>query len=425
MSFEQIFHFDLEEASNAKIINANKQLAVKEKISDAAAKLKNEINKQEIACLDINPNIEELEQVAADIKKRFNTVLIIGIGGSSLAGQTLCGTKFYQYLQNEGPKIVFLDSIHYLNFDFHLANLNIEKLGFIVISKSGYTVEIVTVTTYIANYFAKIKSDLSKHFFFITENTDNPIRNIAKKLNAPIFPHAKNIGGRYSCFSIVSLLPALICNVDVSRYLAGAKESLAGFLATEDNQVVAGANFLKLTEESNFNQTVFVPYIQKLSFLPSWYVQLFAESLGKNNAGIMPIKAMGSIDQHSVFQLFLDGPNDKTYTVLTENVRSKGNLIIDEINHFKGVEYLTDKTIGDVICAQQESAIYALKAKNRLVRELSCSAQDEKTLGALMMHFVLEVILLGYYSSINPFDQPAVEIGKQKTREILYKNPHT
>jgi glucose-6-phosphate isomerase len=419
MLYKQILHSCFKEEDPNNLIKEQDFQTTKQQIKQSQDRLKQDISQQKIGSLNLNTDLDMVKNIAHELREKFRTLVIIGIGGSSLGGQTLCGTRFYQYFQNEGPNIVFLDNIHYLDFTHHLAPLNIETTGFLIISKSGTTLETITLATYITNHFRKIKEDISKNFYVITENTDNPLRNLGTKINATIIDHPKNIGGRYSCFSLVALIPAAICNIDIEGFIQGAKEVLDNFQSTEENFISDGAALLLTTEAIYVNETVFIPYIQKLSFLPSWYVQLFAESLGKNGKGIMPIKAMGSVDQHSVFQLFLDGPNNKSFTILTENIKNSGNHIIDDICAFKDIEYLQGHTLGDVIQAQQEAIIYALKSRHRPIREIQCETYSDRALGQIMMHFILEVILLGYAASINPFDQPAVEIGKKKTKEIL------
>lgn len=419
--YKQIFHSCFKEENSQNLFKKSDFTATEKEIEQSRKKLKSDILAKKIACTDLSKELSEIKNIAQEIREKFSTLIIIGIGGSSLGGQTLCGTRFYQYFQNSGPNIVFLDNIHYLDFSHHLAPLNLNRTAFMVISKSGETLETVTLATYVVNYFKKSQEDLSKNFYFITEDSNNPLRNLAKNIGCTSLNHPTNVGGRFSCFTLVSLIPAAICGFDIDKFLDGADSILQHFLEEEHNEINKGASLLLLSTRKNVGETVFIPYIQKLSFLPSWYVQLFAESLGKEGKGITPIKAMGSVDQHSVFQLFLDGPNNKSFTVITEEIRGTGNQITDSICHFKDIEYLQNHTIGDVLQAQQEAIIFALKSRNRPVREIYCPSFNDHTLGQLMMHFILEVILLGYAQHINPFDQPAVEIGKNKTKEILTK----
>ena len=273
---------------------------------DAAEKVKLDYKNGKLECLDVElNNFDELNNLADQIKTKYNKLIVFGIGGSSLGAQTLCGTKFYQYALNQDIDIKFIDNIHYINFIEYLKLVDFDNTMFLIVSKSGQTIETLTQMVVALNYFNNQGHNLSENVIFITENTDNPINNFAKKINARNLIHNSKIGGRYSCFTNVALLPASIAGFNIKDFCDGAKHTLNNFLtATQSNEVIKGSSLLLAAENAGIKSNVMLPYLQRLYYLPFWYAQLTAESLGKNNTGMLPIKALGSIDQHSLLQYF-------------------------------------------------------------------------------------------------------------------------
>jgi glucose-6-phosphate isomerase len=169
------------------------------------------------------------------------------------------------------------------------------------------------------------------------------------------------------------------------------------------------------------SQSIVMPYIDQLSCFGLWYRQLWAESIGKNGKGTTPIRALGTVDQHSQLQLYLDGPKDKLFTVITKNAVGTGDRISPTITNDPRLEYLQNKTMGDLLSAEQEAIILTLVKNNCPVRVLRVATMDEKTLGALLMHYMLKTILAAHLWGVDAFDQPAVEQGKILTKEFLAK----
>ena len=383
--------------------------------------LKTNYQDGQLSCLNTNLNdFDIIDNVAKEISSKYKKLLIFGIGGSSLGAQTLCGTKFYQYSLKHNIEIKFIDNIHYINFIEYLNTIEFEDTMCLIISKSGKTIETLTQMVVALNYFKDQGHDLKQNVIFITEDTDNPIHNFAKEIGARNLIHNPNIGGRFSCFSNVALLPAAVIDCNIREFCAGADLVLKSLLSEgSEHDVVKGASLLLAAEDSGIKSNVMIPYLQRLYYLPFWYAQLTAESLGKNGSGLLPIKALGSIDQHSLLQYFLEGGQDLFFNFITINTQNQGSKIHDSILNFQGYEYLKGTTIGDVSYAQQEATIQSFIKKGKMLRRFNIDEFNDYALGGLMMHFMLETILMGYVRGINPFDQPAVEFGKKISKEIL------
>ena len=167
------------------------------------------------------------------------------------------------------------------------------------------------------------------------------------------------------------------------------------------------------------NVSVMMPYTDRLRLFSAWYVQLWAESLGKDGLGSQPVAAAGPVDQHSQMQLFIDGPEGRLVNLIFPATKGQGPRLPDTLSSDPMLGYLAGRTVGDVTAAQQTAAVEVLIRNGRPVRVFAVDRVDERTLGALMMHFMLETILAGFMMNVDPFDQPAVELGKVLTRDYL------
>jgi glucose-6-phosphate isomerase len=162
-----------------------------------------------------------------------------------------------------------------------------------------------------------------------------------------------------------------------------------------------------------------MPYADALAPFARWYRQLWAESLGKNGRGTTPIDALGAVDQHSQLQLYLDGPDDKMFTIITQHLAGRGERILPVLAELAGVDYLAGHTTGDLLAAEQEAIIDTLLEYKKPVRRIGISRVDEAAIGALMAHFMLETVMAAFILGVDAFDQPAVEDGKEHARRRL------
>jgi glucose-6-phosphate isomerase len=252
----------------------------------------------------------------------------------------------------------------------------------------------------------------------------NGLRSLFSARGIPLLPHDVEIGGRFSAFTTVGLLPAFARGLDVTAFRQGARDVVArlkGATMPEEHPAAIGAAIaIGLAKDKGVSKSVLMPYTDRLERFGAWYVQLWAESLGKNGEGTTPIAALGPVDQHSQLQLFMDGPPHFMNILRVTGSDSGDRLAISpHLAAEAGAGYLADKSIGDLVHAQQRAIVDALVEARRPVRTFDMEKLDEHTLGALMMHFMIETILAADLLNVDPFDQPAVELGKRLTRQYL------
>ncbi len=378
----------------------------------SAEVLRQEITQKKVAALDVifdDIDLKNFEKFAKKISA-YQKILVLGVGGSSLGGKTISALKS----QN---KVEFLESIDPTTVDLCLSKIDFKNTFFLVISKSGETIETICQTLIILAELDRQKiKNFAKQFLFVTESETNSIAKIAKKIGAEITPHSNKIGGRYSCFSIVGLLPAMLAGVDVVAIRSGAKKVLKNFL--KDDAIIDSCAIQLTAFNKGFTSNVVMPYVDVLKNFTDWYRQLWAESLGKNNFGSTPINSMGTVDQHSQLQLYLDGPKDKFFTFVT----AKKQLHDFAIKDLKGCETLFGgKKLSEVVAIEQQTTIGVLDQKKLPIRIFEVEKINEETLGGLMMQMFLETILIAYVKNLNPFDQPAVELRKDLAKKLLRK----
>ncbi len=374
--------------------------------------LKNLIINQEIAPISAifdDNNIEKLEELAQNIKNH-KKIVVLGVGGSSLGGKTLTSLISQDKLQ-------FLESIDPNTVKNSLKNIDFKNSFFLIISKSGETIETICQTLIIFDKIghANIENYRNK-FLFITQDNNNSLAKIALKIGSKIFHHPENIGGRFSCFSVTGLLPALICNIDARKILSGAKLLLNDFLENENNSILKSCLIQNKLYQKGFKSNVMMPYIDILKNFTDWYRQLWAESLGKNGFGLTPINSMGTVDQHSQLQLYLEGPKDKFYNFFTLKNHNT-DFDIKDISGFKTL--FGNKKLSQIVAVEQNTTIDVLNQKKLPIRVFEINDLNEESMGALMMQMFLETILMANLQEIDPFDQPAVETRKKEARRIL------
>ncbi|MHA1569051.1 MAG: glucose-6-phosphate isomerase [Alphaproteobacteria bacterium] len=362
-----------------------------------------------------------LETIAARYRGAFDDVVVLGTGGASLGGQAVTA------LAGSAPRLRFLDNIDPESFTALFRAVEPARTGFIVISKSGGTAETLAqfLTCRAAMKNAPDAGDLARHFIAVSEPTDNPLRRLAARDGIEVLAHDPGLGGRYSVLSLVGMLPAMIAGLDAAAFRAGAGEVLEAALADDDPELsppaLGAAIQIALARHHGVTATVMMPYADRLRPFASWFRQLWAESLGKGGQGTTPVAAVGAVDQHSQLQLYLDGPRDKLFTLVLME-RAGSGAVLDVAGGPSGdpaLSYLAGRGMGDLMAAAQRATAEALARRGRPVRIFRLPRLDERALGAMMMHFMLETILAGRILGVDPFDQPAVEEGKILARQYL------
>lgn len=374
-------------------------------------------------------DLAPIREVAADFRKRFANVVVLGTGGSSLGGQTLCALADRGFGPQEGaPKLWFMDNVDPDTFGELFQRFDPDSTGFIAISKSGGTAETLTqlllaLDWFEAHYGGETAPD---HVVAVTEPKNNVLRRLAEKHGIKTLEHDPSVGGRFSVLSLVGLIPAAIAGLDIAQIRAGAAAVLDATLNAKSPAnsapCVGAALSIALQQEQGLNISVLMPYVDRLAYFGMWYRQLWAESLGKGGKGTTPVRAMGTVDQHSQVQLYLDGPADKMFSVMiAETAGSGGRIFADKIAHETELAYLGGRTMGDLLDAEARATAATLSKNGKPVRVFGIPTLDEKSMGALLMHFMLETIIAADLLGVDAFDQPAVEQGKILTREYLGK----
>jgi glucose-6-phosphate isomerase len=367
-----------------------------------------------------------LGAVAAEFRRRFQHVLVLGIGGSSLGGQTLCALADGGFGPRPGaPRLHFMENIDPVSFASLFAAIDPARTGIIAISKSGGTAEPLTQLMIAIDWLRQGlgTAAVGDRVVVITEPRDNVLRRLAVAQQMRCFDHHPAIGGRYSVLSNVGVLPALISGLDAAALRAGAASvldpTLAAVAPRDAAPALGAAVSVALAERRGIVTTVLMPYVDRLAPFGLWFRQLWAESLGKDGKGTHPVRALGTVDQHSQLQLYLAGPADKMFTLVTLDVAGTGGTVPAELASAAGAGYLAGRSMGDLLAAEQRATADTLIKNGRPTRSFALATLDEASLGALLMHFMLETIIAAHLLGVDAFGQPAVEEGKVLARQYL------
>ena len=369
---------------------------------------KKDFNNSEIPFLDSYTKDYKLDFSNKTLKKysKYKNIIIIGIGGSVL------GTKcIYSFFKSKIKKnFFFFDNLDpNLNLKYKKIK-NLKSSCFVVVSKSGNTLE--TITNLGTIFSTK---NLKNKLIIITEFKDSSLMSLALRYKAEIIEHKYFIGGRYSVLSEVGMFPAALMGLSLKEF-----RSLKTLIKNRNfvSSLIQNVASIYTLYKKNIKNSVILNYDNDLSDLGFWYQQLTAESLGKKGKGINPILSFAPKDHHSLLQLYLDGPRDKFFTFFNSSLKSKKikiskNVIFDEM------KFLKNKNLGTIINAQCDATKSIIKLDRIPYREITFNKKSEKNLIQIFKFFVLETILLSKLLGVNPYDQPAVEKVKIETKKIL------
>lgn len=388
-------------------------------------------------------SLEEIAKLADEVKKSCDSLIVIGIGGSDLGARAVhraLNHQFYNQVleaRKGCPKIYFVgDTTDSVALQEVLDAVDLSKTVLVVISKSGDTIEPMSAFIYLRQKLLETVGQqlLSERIIAITDAKKGTLREIAELEGYRTLPMPNDVGGRFSVLSPVGLFPLAVVGIDVEGLLDGAR-----YLDESDNMsfdvrqnMVAYYTYLLYLSYTRKHQTirVLMPYSYSLREVGYWYRQLWAESLGKSlrldgsaaGIGPTPIAALGPTDQHSQLQLYLEGPINKLITFITvdepilhqrEDYSMREMTIPSSFDQIEGVSYLKGHTFDSILKAEQKSTAYALAQAGRPSCHIQMERLDSFNLGQLLYFFELAVTYAGKLHRINPFDQPAVEIGKR------------
>ncbi len=343
-----------------------------------------------------------------DLKKfkKFNTIAIIGMGGSILGAKAI-----YYFLRKKiKKKVYFFDDVNSQNIFSFKKRENTQKVLFLVISKSGNTIE--TISNLLS---LKIIKKGSKNIIIISEKNDNFLNLLSKELDIFYIEHKKFIGGRFSVLSEVGIVPAYFMGINILKI----RKNLSKFLKGQDKNYLkdSSTKLAYLIKKKSFKNLVFLNYTPEVEKFLYWCQQLIAESLGKKGKGFFPVVSSVPKDHHSLLQLYLDGPKDKLFYIFHSNEKSKNKILVKNLS--KKIMFLNNKSLDIIKNAQKNSLIKTLIKKGIPFREFSITKLNEETLGQLFSYFIIETIFIARLSNINPFNQPAVEQVKNYTKKLL------
>ncbi len=381
------------------------------KFNNTILEIKKEIKNKESFYYLLNRNYKFNFKIK-DIKKfkNFKNIALIGMGGSILGSEAI-----YNFLKKKIKKnFYFFDNIDYEKIQEFSKKNNLRKTLILVISKSGNTIETLSNL-----FFLNIIKKNSKNVIIISEKRNSFLYKLSKNLKLFYIEHNPNFGGRYSVLSEVGIIPAYLMGVNINKM----RKNLDLFFGHKGKKILkeSSINLANFLNKNKFQNLILINYSPKLEKFLYWLQQLIAESLGKKKKGFLPIVSNNPKDHHSLLQLYLDGPRDKIFYVFSDKENDQKKLNFKKLKN--GMHYLENKTLSSIKFCQKKAFIKTISKKNIPYREFVFEKFDEETLGELFVYSILETIIIGKLSRINPFDQPAVEQVKALTKNYLKKLP--
>ena len=378
-----------------------------------------------------------VKEFAAMVKGRFDNVLVLGIGGSALGGIAVTEALLKPYWnlltpeQRGGmPRIFFLDNIDPDQITGLLQVLDLKRTLVNVITKSGSTAETMSQYMIVKNLLEQqLGNDYRKNIVATTDQKTGILRQLADQEGYKTFVVPDDVGGRFSVFSAVGLLPFALVGIDIEEMMNGIKDMDLALKNTDIHNNIAAQNALihyLMDTKKGKNLSVMMPYSSRLKYISDWYVQLWAESLGKEennkgkkvNCGPTPIKALGATDQHSQIQLYNEGPNDKVINFIRVE-EFDNTLEIPHIFDYTGIGYLGGKTINQLINAEADSTRVALSDYKRPTVTISLPKVNAYNVAQLLYMLEVQTAIAGELYNINTFNQPGVEQAKNYTYALM------
>jgi len=364
-------------------------------------------------------NTSSIKEFASTVKQKY--VAVIGIGGSSLGTRAIY--EFLKHSNDYSKSLHFFETTDPILLNSTIKDIDLNDTFFIVISKSGTTIETISNFRYLSSLVTIDKNNCA-----IISEDDSKLYAYAMTNNIPAFVIPKNVGGRFSVFSAVGLLPLAIVGVDIDNILNGCAKLHNSFFNQDEyyEPIMQKARFL-VENKHRFNINVLFSYSSLLESFNKWYIQLWGESLGKININktkqaLTPIGLIGPIDQHSFLQLIIEGKRDKTVTIIKVNNFEDDTKIPDILNEIDGLEYIGNLEFAALLEAQANSTIQAIQEQKDIPCDvITIRAVDEYNIAKLMYTYQLLTSVIGQFLQINTYDQPGVEYGKIILKDKLAK----
>lgn len=378
-----------------------------------------------------------VKEYAALVENRFENILILGMGGSSLGTQAVCEAllpSYWNYLSKEQrknyPRIFFLDNIDPDQMVSMLNILDLKKTLVNVVTKSGSTAEVMAQFMVLKDLMEKeLGADYRKNIIATTDKNIGILKQLSDQEGYKTFYIPDDVGGRFSVFSAVGLLPFALLGINIEEITQGIKDMDLALKNTDIHFNIAAQNALihyLMDTKKGKKISVMMPYSYKLRYIADWYCQLWAESLGKErnkenvivNTGQTPVKALGVTDQHSQIQLYNEGPNDKIINFLRVGEYNT-TLEIPNIFEYTGISYLGGKTMNRLFNAEADSTMASLIDYKRPNITITVPKITPYYIGQLLYMFEVQTAITGALYNINAFDQPGVEQSKNYTYALM------
>ncbi|MDP3266984.1 MAG: glucose-6-phosphate isomerase [Sulfuricurvum sp.] len=359
--------------------------------------------------------------LCADVKKSllsstvfFNTIAIVGIGGSSLGIKAI--DRLLRSSTPHAKKIVYFENSDPISIAYEASRIEFAKTLFVVISKSGGTVETLSIFKYL---IAKFDIDLKNSSQIVVVSDDGSILSqFSDHYGLKRFIIPSNVGGRFSVLSAVGVIPLVLAGFNVEGVLGGAKIFSEQFWARKEEHVLQKAAYY-VSNAKVFPLNVLFSYSDTFEEFGKWVVQLWGESLGKRNTrgervGLTPISLIGSVDQHSFLQLIIEGPLNKTVTFMHIE-HSRDELMIPELSlpFLEKSDFVNGESFNTLINAQCKATMESVLQSGVSVDDITWDCIDEKSVGQMIMYYELLTSAAGALLEINTYDQPGVEHGKK------------
>ncbi len=416
LTFDSRFLYNTSESDQNFLIKLSTVQNTQAHIEQGKEKVSQQITHKSYGFMNVleeTSYLEEVQQVFTKIQWAKNFV-VVGIGGSDLGARAV-----QQALESDHPpmKVIFHgDSTDPVQISRLLKHIQLEETVFNIVSKSGQTVETTAQYLFFKDLYKKhVGEAWAKHFVFTTDPKEGILRPEADKYNILTVSIPPAVGGRFSVLTPVGLLPALAMGVNIEQLINGAKEFFENTSLQKMAQSFAASQYQLY--QQGIKITVMMPYSVQLEEFARWFRQLWAESLGKDGKGILPIQARGPADQHSQGQFYNEGTPMQSLLFLRINARQE-NYVLESID-LEEMKYLQGSNFQQLINVEQEAAALAVKKQGRPSATLAIPELNEFFLGQLFAFFELAVVYLAEMLEVNAFDQPGVEEGKQMMYALL------
>lgn len=368
-------------------------------------------------------DLKELKELGR-IAREKDYFIILGIGGSALGPKVILEALSPLHNLKRKPKIFIYDNVDPVTLKNIIEVIDLKKTVINVISKSGSTAETLASFLIFWRMVKDRKLDVKEHFVFTTDPDKGNLRMVAQEYNIPTLTIPKNIVGRYSVLTPVGLFLSEVIGVSSEELLRGAEEiSERSFSEKiDENPAAVLASVLYLMDTAKQRKiVVFLPYSDRLKTLSEWFCQLWAESLGKEGRGTTPYPSLGTTDQHSQLQIWMEGPQDKVILFLSIERHGYQEEIPEEFHDIEGLRFLGGHTLEELINTEQLTTEMALTASRKPNLKIIIPKIDAYSVGQLFQFLQIVTSMTGFLYGVNPFNQPGVELGKRLTYGAMGK----